>query len=531
MIDERVRIGVAIRNPAVRFRLNGQFAFFDRSGSREVHSPGVEWSVTALEPSKTPAWSARLHTFIERRDALKLASLLKKYGVDARIAEMGKPAAWGRAGALSTSTWAVLAGQDRDADSLLRDTREALADLPPLADAPRGWKLFPDQWMHFDLVRLAPPDGGRLRLEGESGSALEVDSSLRVEPQDPASYFEIEGVRIGVDFHWDHRESLGFRGCLELIADGANVTAVNELDLEGYLASVLGSEMRTDWPVEALTAQAVAARSTVLATRGRHHFNEAFDLCHDDHCQDYQGLSREGEAAKSALEASRNWLLAVDGRVVDARFSKICGGVTEAFSTAWDEDHVPCLDPVFCAVEPPPSLSQAPRGHGQDVGKQLLDRLLAERPSWAACNPEFSPYPESVTEMAGLYRWRRELTPEHLQELIATRIGDHLGGVSELVPLGYGASGRIKYLRVMGERGTATVGKELAIRRLLSDTHLPSSAFSISRGDRGIWVFEGIGWGHGVGLCQMGAAGLAKKGWHARDILLHYYPGASIVER
>ncbi|HEB83535.1 MAG TPA: SpoIID/LytB domain-containing protein, partial [Bacteroidetes bacterium] len=342
----------------------------------------------------------------------------------------------------------------------------------------------------------------------------------------PDACFTLAEVRIGIEFHWDHLETLSFRGVLELLPDGDTLTAVNELPIEEYLASLLGSEMREDWPLDALTAQAVAARSTVLATRGRHHYGEAFDLCHDDHCQCYRGVSRESDLARRALEASRGALLVHGGRVADARYAKSCGGVTEAYSSAWEGWNPPCLRPVVCGP-----LDGAPGASVEDLwvaGDETLRERLESPPLWAACNPKAVRYPASSGEMEALFRWRVSLSREELRGLINTRIGRDLGYITALQPLERGSSGRVIHLRIVGKKGSVTVGKELRIRRLLSPSHLPSSAFIVNdTGDE--FHLEGIGWGHGVGLCQLGAAALAARGWSWERLLAHYYPGTRLV--
>lgn len=531
MTEERVRIGLAVRETEVRFSVQGSFSAEDRTTNPPVFSPGATWKAIVAEPSESPRWTARLHTFLNRDDADNLASLLTKHGVQAEVARMGEDAHWGAAGVFSATAWAVLSGDSPNREDVIRATREALAGLPLLPDTPPGWKRYDDQIMTFDIVRHAPPSGGRLRLTSSEGITVEVASPVRITPQSDDALFELEDVRIGIDLHWDHREHLTFRGALELVADGGAVTAINDLELDHYLASVLGSEMRPDWPTEALSAQAVAARSTVLATRGRHHLNEAFDLCHDDHCQDYQGISREGETALQALKRCKDCLLVLGGRVVDARFAKSCGGVTDNYSTAWDDDSVPSLEPVLCTHDSPESVATIVKDQPDGSGWKILHLFVAEPPAWAACNPEYRHYPASVTSMEKLYRWQRMLSRDELIELVHKRTGVETGEILDLVPLEYGVSGRIKFLRVVGESASVTVGKELAIRRLLSDSHLPSSAFEIHRGSAGEWIFDGIGWGHGVGLCQMGAAALAAEGWPAKKIVSHYYPGAGIEKR
>lgn len=526
--DEHVRIGLLIRRPSILVKFNGGFKLLAEDGKVRRLDDG-EFTVSCLEPASEPRFGQRLQTFTTHEPAEALHAEYAAKGVACEIVQLGRPANWGDAGELSTESWSVVTGNASDVDSAVNDARVAFEKLAPDAGGQAGWKRHEKQLLWPDPIRLAPPTGGTVRFTSSTGEIFDVASPVQCLPASSESRFELGEVRIGIDFHWDHTETLPFRGQLDLVADGEGMTAVNDLELDEYLASVLGSEMRSDWPVEALAAQAVAARSTVLATRGRHHYGEAFDLCHDDHCQCYQGASRESETSRAALEKVRGQLLVKDGRVADARYAKSCGGIADHYHVAWDEEDISYMQPVFCGPV------DGVEGPSQELltlePDSLIHDLLDQPPSWAACNPDTVTYPASCSEMEELYRWDRRIDAIQLQSLVERRTGRKLGTVKQLEPLERGVSGRIRYLRVVAEHGEVVVGKELAIRRLLSESHLPSSAFRATFDEDGALLVEGIGWGHGVGLCQLGAAALAARGWDAERLLMHYYPSASIVQR
>jgi len=529
MNREKVRIGLAVRTSKIRINIDDSWTLKDGSG-RTVTLESGHFLFEVSTPSHEPVWSARVHTFLEETKANALRDEYLKHGIDARVRKAGRPVNLEGGTTLDASVYSVLIGQDEDTAKLTTEVRALLSSLPVLKEHLPGWKRYEDELPRFDLVREAPPEGGMIVVETK-GTRSEYASPVRLMRPEGDGQFKLEDVRIGIDFHWDHHEALPFRGSLEVYADGNNLTAVNELPLDDYLASVLGSEMRNDWPVEALAAQAVAARSTVLATRGRHHDGEPFDLCHDDHCQDYQGVSREGTPAREALERTKDWLIVSEGRIVDARFAKTCGGLSDFYATAWDDDQVPGLTPAVCGpcgVETGHAAELLKLGI-QGEGKEVLDHILANPPSWAACNPVVTPYPESVRSMEQLYRWQRTIAADAMNDLVRERSGTDLGEIQSLEPLEYGVSGRIVFLRIHGTNGNLTIGKELVIRRYFSDTHLPSSAFKAKYDSKIGWIFEGIGWGHGVGLCQMGAASLAGQGWSAKRLLEIYYPGTELL--
>ena len=367
-----------------------------------------------------------------------------------------------------------------------------------------------------------PEDKGERRLVCWENGQIRYQGQLYPSLLFKEDSFTLYGVTIGVDFHWQRSRDLSYSGTLEFIVEGDKITAVNKVDVEEYLLSVISSEMKASAGVEFLKAHAVISRSWVLSQiRSKKHKDKeavgmtdtpdsyihwfdhedhtAFDVCADDHCQRYQGINMAvGDNVRQALSETCGEVLAYDGDICDARFSKCCGGVTEVFSTCWEDKDYPYLQSVkdpFCDTSDAEILSQV-----------LNDYDLETR---------------------DFYRWEQRYSQEELSELVCRRSGIDFGMILDLVPLERGASGRIKRLLVKGTKRTMEIGKELIIRRWLSESHLKSSAFDIRR-EGTDFVLDGRGWGHGVGLCQIGAAVMGSKGYNYKDILAWYYPGAEI---
>lgn len=371
-------------------------------------------------------------------------------------------------------------------------------------------------------------------------------------------YFELKGVTIGVNFHWERKEDQRFSGALHLIVENGRLTAVNVLPVEDYLLSVISSEMSATASLELLKAHAVISRSWLLAQIDKNkriteehedykaceeggedemikwydredHVN--FDVCADDHCQRYQGITRQStERVRDAIKATWGEVLTYGGELCDARFSKCCGGVYEEFENCWEPKHYDYLEARRDGEDEMnfPDLTKeaaaeewiltSPKAFCNTTDKQILSQVLNN-------------YDQETTDF---YRWTVEYTQEELSALILKRSGVDYGQILDLQPVARGTSGRLYKLKIVGTKKTLTIGKELEIRRTLSPSHLYSSAFIVERHDvtdgvPGKFVLRGAGWGHGVGLCQIGAAVMGEKGHNYKEILLHYFINANIT--
>ena len=411
-------------------------------------------------------------------------------------------------------------------------------------------------------VGIMEADSIRLTLHGEfldgNGSIvsgeLTVAEPIELRPTDNDSRATLHDVVIGKDFHWQQRMEQLFEGSFRIVrAPNGHLIAINDLGVEKYLRSVISSEMNANAPLEFLKAHAVISRSWLLAqmqhSRKPHcegmvsnghelikwydrDDHALFDVCADDHCQRYQGV-RENmpQTVAMALEQTQGEVLTYNGVLCDARFSKCCGGVMERFSTCWGNE-----DMVYLAAKRDsdshlrlPDLTDeqearqwclsAPQAWCAEATPQLLARVLN---GYDLDTPDF-------------YRWSVEYSAGELAAVLHEKSGIDFGMIKSIVPLHRGPSARIDRLEIVGTKRSMIVGKELEIRKWLSKSHLYSSAFAVDALDMdtdGIprrWVFNGAGWGHGVGLCQIGAAAMADAGKQYRDILSHYYPESAIT--
>jgi len=370
--------------------------------------------------------------------------------------------------------------------------------------------------------------------------------------------FELNDVVIGINFHWERKEDQQFKGSLEFMIENEKITAVNILPLENYLISVISSEMSAASSLELLKAHAIISRSWILAQikKGKElkevagtyksssetaeeyirwydredHLN--FDVCADDHCQRYQGITRQSTAlVEKAVAETRGMLLMYDGKICDARFSKSCGGISETFENVWEPEVHPYLQSIADNPENPISFDT-------DLTQEVAaEKWIRNKPA-AFCNTEekqilsqvLNDYDQETTDF---YRWDLHYRQADLAELIARKSGRDFGNIVDLIPVERGKSGRLIKLKIVGTKLTMIIGKELEIRKTLSESHLYSSAFvvdklNITDGIPGEFHLTGAGWGHGVGLCQIGAAMMGAQGYKYNEILMHYFRGATI---
>ena len=391
-------------------------------------------------------------------------------------------------------------------------------------------------------------------------------SSLTFHPQSADASFSLSDVTIGVNFHWERKETQTFLGTLHFVVESDKICAINELPVERYLESVISSEMSATSSLELLKAHAVISRSWLLAQMkkrrevaesGNNFFSfvkkddrlirwydredhTIFDVCADDHCQRYQGITKETSPhVAEAIRQTKGQILMDGDDICDARFSKCCGGVTEEFQYCWEDtpkNYLSSVRDIIQGVKSVGSASPAPLPSLQD--EAAADAWIRSNPP-AFCNTTDKKILSQVLndydqETADFYRWKVTLTQEKLKHLLDEKLKMNFGDILDLQAEERGKSGRISKLRIVGTEKTFVIGKELEIRRALSDTHLYSSAFVVDRCDideKGVpqrFDIIGAGWGHGVGLCQIGAAVMGEEGFDYDAILLHYYQGAEI---
>lgn len=396
---------------------------------------------------------------------------------------------------------------------------------------------------------------GQVEIVDSAGHPVVAAPHIRLKPAGSSSSFVVRDVTIGIDFHWQRKQDQEFHGALRIQLDSdGQLIVVNEVPVEAYLTSVISSEMSADAHPELLKAHSIISRSWLLAQmkpwkKERHSHSslvqpfgaeqqlirwygqeshEDFDVCADDHCQRYQGVTKvTSPGAYEAIRATFGQALVYGDELCDARYSKSCGGMTESFDAAWEDERMPYLA-VSYDGETFPSGFNLP----------LSDETNAER--WirnsppAFCNTNDKTIlrkilPDFDQETTDFYRWRVTIALDELQELLRRKLGVDFGAIRKIEPVERGASGRIVRLRIVGKREKMIIGKELEIRRALSPSHLYSSAFVVeSDKSNKAFTLIGAGWGHGVGLCQIGAALMAERGYDFRRILEHYYRGAQL---
>ena len=422
------------------------------------------------------------------------------------------------------------------------------------------------QKIHFSLNKPYLAKGetviGEQEVEFSEGGVLwngNQYSSLTFHPQSADASFSLSDVTIGVNFHWERKETQTFLGTLRFVVESDKICAINELPVEKYLESVISSEMSATSSLELLKAHAVISRSWLLAQMkkrrevaesGNNFFSftkkedmlirwydredhTIFDVCADDHCQRYQGITKETSPhVAEAIRQTKGQVLLDGDEICDARFSKCCGGVTEEFQYCWEDtpkNYLTAVRDIALGIESTlPNLTN----------EEEAEKWIRFNPP-AFCNTQDKRILSQVLndydqETVDFYRWKVTLTQEKLQQLIADRLKMDLGSVLDMKSVERGTSGRISKLQIIGTKKTFTIGKELEIRRTLSDSHLLSSAFIVDKYDideQGVpqrFELIGAGWGHGVGLCQIGAAMMGEEGYLYDAILLHYYQGAEI---
>jgi len=387
-----------------------------------------------------------------------------------------------------------------------------------------------------------------------------IPDSLKLTPDDPEiGKFILHDVTIGINFHWERKEDQKFKGELHFIIDNDKIHAIDALSIEDYLISVISSEMSATSSMDLLKAHAVISRSWLLAQvqKNKNLIGDSkkyqttfrtedelikwydredhshFDVCADDHCQRYQGITRSTTPlVEKAVRETNGEVLAIDGVICDARFSKCCGGVTEVFENVWEPVNHSYLQKIVDNDFPPEGFSLDLEN--EDSAKQWMMGNPV-----AFCNSSDKKVLKQVLndydqETNDFFRWKVVYSQEELSALVKARTGIDFGTITDLVPVERGGSARLIKLKIVGTLKTMTIGKELEIRKTLSKSHLYSSAFIVEMLEVAgsvNFILHGAGWGHGVGLCQIGAAVMGDKGFSYHEILLHYFRGAGLERK
>lgn len=417
-------------------------------------------------------------------------------------------------------------------------------------DLKRTYKLKEGDKNYSGII-TAQYKAGKIEVQGV------LYDQLTFIPTEENCSFELYDVTIGINFHWERKENQRFKDGLTIISEDGKLTAINNISVENYLESVISSEMSATSNTELLKAHAIISRSWMLAQVDKNreiskneteyqsitetadsyirwydredHTN--FDVCADDHCQRYQGMTKQSTGAVvDAVKETRGVVLTSNNKICDARFSKCCGGITEKFENAWEPVEHKYLQ-IFADVD---------SGKFTDISNEEAANSFIRQDIDAFCNTSDKTILSQVLndydqETADFYRWDVTYTQEQISDLIKRRRGEDFGDIIDLIPIERGEGGNILKLKIVGSKKTLTIGKELEIRKTLSESHLYSAKFVVDKeGDNEIpssFTIKGAGWGHSIGLCQIGAAVMGAKGYKYDEILLHYFRGADLTKR
>lgn len=514
--DPIVRIGLMEEYDRIDFSLEGSYNLIDLAGDTIIE--GLESDkIFHVIPDQTDearaVFSVLTTAFAHRDTADQLRRSLTQKNQPARVVEVGEEIYINGKLIANNIKYRVLVGRyptEREARKYLDGYREGFA--------PR-------------VVRqIIRPATGTVELysEGSSDSNL-INDGFRLVPQDDSSYVKLYEVREGTGFHWEREVDRTYSGIIEIrLEHRALLMALTELPVEQYLKGVVPAEMPASYPFEALKAQAVAARSEVLSKIGMKHLNDPFDLCGMVHCQAYTGTSHMDERASEAVEATRGQVLMLNNRVAEAVFSACCGGHTEDKVNVWNPPGMPHLRGNYDA------------GSDVEVDTELDLSQEKDVETWVSTSPSVwcnvsnhEDLPDVLTRSEKYFRWEVNYSHRDLEDIIRRKSGEDIGTLYDIIPLQRGISGRLMEIEIQGSKRNLRVQRELNIRRILSPSYLYSACFSIhietSEDDYPInFTFRGAGWGHGVGMCQVGAGVMATKGKDFKRILQHYYPGTKL---
>jgi len=504
-----LRVGLVQGLEHVQIMVSGVFNIYNPKGRFVARGlEGHRWQarIVELKPAEVE-YRLRYWLTGDHRVAFEKAQELRRLGLTPEVIEI-KP---------SGARW-NLQGINKKFYNVV------LWDIYPNREAAEKARADLAHKASFEVMEhVKAPAGGSIELSStETSKTYRFPSGSRIVTE----RFAVIDMPVGEGYHWQGKKTQVFRGDLELRIDRQRkLSVINVLPLETYLLGVVPAEMSGGFPPEALKAQAVVARSEVLAKAGRNHLDEGFDICATAHCQVYGGLSKEDERATAAVEATAGLVLKVNGQIADAVYSGVCGGHTENNEAIWDGAPQPHLRGIFDGPGKPDLL------RGLLQRDDVVAKWVRNKPP-VYCNTVSTPVPAALQYTRKYFRWQVKESRQNLEKYISDATGRSFGELLNLVPLQRGVSGRIRRLRVIGSRASFEIDKDLAIRQALSANTLYSSCFTIEKVGSGAapeaFIFHGAGWGHGVGMCQTGAAMMAQKGQTFEQIIRHYYAGAKL---
>ena len=503
-----IRVGIVLDADEISFEPNqGMLITTKEKGQRYRSEQTDLWTVRVASGSGRPAaFRLLLDEFDDEKPAKEAVAQYKDDGVETELLVVGDVLRIDGKTVAGSARYQVVAQQlfdTRDDAQLTKATNENLADA--------------------SVISMGEDVAGEIILISPKGDELAVQDAVRLSgPQ-----FTIHNIRVGEGFHWAQEETRTYRGELEFrLSPGGKLSAINVLPLEEYLMGVVPGEMSPSFPLEALKAQAIAARTFFLYNFGRVHHNDPFDVCADVHCQSYVGTKNQNDKVERAVRETRGLVLQHNGELCTTPFSAMCGGHTEHSDNVWSGDPLPYLKGVYDVKHP-----EAVEAKFSLTEEDNIRKWIESTPD-VFCNIDKGGDPSYAQYAKKFFRWQERFTRQELEANIRQYTGRTFGSLVDLQPVSRGVSGRLIELRVVGTTDSFTLGKELRIRKALSPKTLYSACFVIDTAGNGDlpddFILTGAGWGHGVGMCQIGAALLAERGKNAGDILRHYYVGTKI---
>ncbi len=502
-----VRVGIFQDADSFVFEADGRFDIFaskpEQTFSTDQKGPWMV-SVHHWQPAKT-VYRILLYESEEREKAEQSAAEWRHKGEQVEMMIRGDQLRAGSRTIVDHRTYTVVLSksftQKKDAEA---HAQEAFPKLP----------------MRI-ISEIVVPARGQIALMAPDKKTRIMDNGIRL----AGAVFKLEKVEVGKGFHWQRSESRSYGGELEIsLSPEGKLTVINVLPMEQYLIGVLAGEMPTSFPLEALKAQAIVSRTVFLYHFGRNHREDDFDVCDDVHCQAFRGLVKNSEAAEKAVYTTRGLVLIYKGDLCNASYAAVCGGHSENAVDVWEGSGTPYLRGRFDTIKP---LS------GFDLRDEAKVRLWIESEPNVCCNLHLSSNAEFAAYAKKYFRWQQSYNREELEKIILEKTGQRFGRLLDIKAISRGVSGRIKELQIVGSERTFSIKKELNIRRALSPTALYSSCFVVDKSDFvGGWperfTFKGAGWGHGVGMCQIGAAIRAQQGKTVNEIISAYYTDVEI---
>ncbi len=516
-INPVIKIGLMEEYDRIDFTLNGTFDVVDLEGEHietniESHH---QWHVVPDLTTEAKAVFSILITAFARRDAAdQLRKRLSAENHQARVAEVGEEILIERKSVSNNIKYRVLVGR-----------------WPTEREARTHLDTFKEEFTPRVVRQIVKPTKGTLELfNDEFSSNRLIERGVRFIPLNHESNVKLHAVREGTGFHWEREVDRTYQGIIEIRLDHrALLLAFTELPLEQYLMGVVPSEMPASYPMEALKAQSVAARSEVLAKIGIKHLNDPFDLCGTVHCQVYSGITNIHERANEAIEATRGQVILLNNKVAEAVFSSCCGGHTENKVNVWNPPDSPHLQGYWDIEED----SETAIEEIDLTREQDTDRWVSSKPEvW--CNAAaHENIPVILKKAERYFRWTVKYPHRELEGIIRRKSGEDIGTLVNIIPLKRGISGRLMEIEIQGTKRNLRIQRELNIRHVLSKSYLYSACFTVDvdYGESGNpinFIFRGAGWGHGVGMCQVGAGIQAAKDRPYKKILNSYYPGTDL---